>query len=78
MKRGVCVFQAPNHLFFLAAKRLLAFLFSVLFVDSLIAIHPQKAMQIHFWKTNCWQLKYYLFSDVPHNHDCLLADSLGF
>jgi hypothetical protein len=62
----------------LAAKRLLAFLFSVLFVDSLIAIHPQKAMQIHFWKTNCWQLKYYLFSDVPHNHDCLLADSLGF
>jgi len=30
----------------LAVKRLLAFLFSVLFVDSLIAIHPQKAMQM--------------------------------
>lgn len=41
MKRRFAFQQAQISFYVLAIKRLFAFLFPVLFVDSLIAIHPQ-------------------------------------
>jgi hypothetical protein len=78
MKRGFAFQQAQIFFYVLEVKRLLAFLFSVLFVDSLIAIHPQKAMQTHFWKINCLQSNCCPFSGVPHNYSYLSVDSLAF